>query len=614
MLLVGIVVIISLWLYSRGLVGNGIESDVEYVIGVSQANMREEWRLALIREIQEEADKYHNIRIITTDATSRVDKQEKDVDRLLEFGIDLLIISPCDSRQLTQKVRAVYQAGIPVIVMDRSVEGFDYNLFIGPDNVQIGRQGGICAMQFLPAGEGSILELCATAGSLQSKERSEGFDSIISAYPGIEKVICELESDMRDPAYDAVLAMDQELSGVDLIFANNDAVALGAYEALCTLDLDEQIRVVGCDGFTGENEGVDLVKRGMLAATISCPTGGREAVQYAMNILREESGVPKQVILRSHTILPENAEAYLTELNKEWQDDGRTITMGYSQVGQESQWRLANTRSIKDAAKDFNIDLLFYSADQSQEKQIAAIRRFIAEKVDVIVVSPVVETGWEEVLWEAKAAGIPVVLSDRRIDADDDLTTTFIGADFLEEGRRAMRWIREHTLEEKEVFRIMELQGTEGATPTEERRNGFLEIMAEYSQYQIVYSDYGDFTYEGGKQIVEEYLSLHNWDVDIIYSHNDDMALGAIEVLEAHGLKPGIDIMIVSVDATKEAFEAMIDGKLNCAVECSPLLGPPLMKAIRDMVAGKEMPLRIITEEKVYDQSNAVAVIKSRKY
>lgn len=167
-----------------------------------------------------------------------------------------------------------------------------------------------------------------------------------------------------------------------------------------------------------------------------------------------------------------------------------------------------------------------------KKKQIEAIRRFIKEKVDVIVVSPVVETGWDAVLKEAKEANIPVVMSDRRIEAGDDLTITYIGADFLEEGRRAMRWLKEHVKPEHGIVHILELQGSEGATPTEERKKGFFEILEENPQYQIVYTDYGDFTFEGGKQVVEEYIKSHTWDVDIIYSHNDDMALGAIKALE----------------------------------------------------------------------------------
>ena len=161
---------------------------------------------------------------------------------------------------------------------------------------------------------------------------------------------------------------------------------------------------------------------------------------------------------------------------------------------------------------------------------------------------------------------------------------------------------------------ILELKGNKGASPTEERGKGFAEVLKECPEYQIIYSEYGDFTYEGGKEVVEQYLQSHDWDVDIIYAHNDDMALGAIETLEQHGISPGTDVKIISVDGTEDAFHAMVAGKLNCAVECNPLLGAPLMKAVRDMVAGKEMPVRIITEEKVYDQSVAEDLISQRAY
>lgn len=594
------------------------EEEIEYVIGISQANMREAWRLALISEIKEEAKKYQNVRIITTDATSDVDKQTQDVQKLLEFGIDLLIISPCDTNDMTQVVSEVYQKEkIPVIVMDRAVEGFDYSLFIGPDNTLIGHQAGNMVIELLDGKKGRVLELRGGENTIQSEERSEGFDRAIANHPEIKTEICKIKTELKekDYAYDKLISMGDALKEIDVIFAYNDYIALGAYNALADMGMEDRIKIVGSDGFTGKNEGVDLVMQEKIAATISCPTGGREAIQYALNILKQESGVPKQVILRSHTITKENAEAYLVSLNRETADNGETIVVGYSQVGQESQWRLANTHSIQEAAKEFNVELVFDDANQSQKKQIAAIRRFIEQKVDVIVISPLVEYGWEEVLEEARDAGIPVVLSDRKIETKGkDLTTAYIGADFIEEGRRAMVWIRDHVPAGQKTMRILELQGNKGASPTEERRKGFEEILKANPDYRIVHSAYGDYTYEGGRGIIERYIEEQEWDIDIIYSHNDDMALGAIEALEKHGINPGVDVKIISVDGTKEAFQAMVDGKLNCAVECNPLLGAPLMKAVRDLVAGKEMPLRIITEEQVYDQSTAEDEIKNRAY
>jgi simple sugar transport system substrate-binding protein len=334
-----------------------------------------------------------------------------------------------------------------------------------------------------------------------------------------------------------------------------------------------------------------------------------------MDILNHASGVPKQIILRSHNITSENVDEYVESLNKPLIQSDHIIDVGYSQLGTESAWRLANTASIKEAAKDAGINLIYEDADQVQEKQVEAIRKFIDMKVDVIVLSPVVDYGWEEVLKEAKQAGIPVLLSDRKISVEeDDLFKTYIGAEFLEEGRSAMRWIAENVPADEDGVSILELQGTIGASPSTERKKGFEEILSQNPAYKIVYSESGYFTYKDGKRIVTDYLSKHAWDIDVIYAHNDDMALGAISALEGYGLKPGEDVKIVSIDGTKEAFKAVIDGDLNCTVECNPLLGPQLMKAIQDLTSGKELPLRIITEGKIYTKEEAEKALKSRKY
>ena len=597
-----LIMFLGLHFYNRGS-GGGEYQQIEYVIGVSQANMRESWRLALTSEIEEEAKKYKNIRLIMTDATSDVTKQVKDVDKLIDFGIDLLIISPCDTEIMTSIISGVYHKKIPVIVMDRGVEGFDYSLFIGPDNEQIGRRAGEGVMRLLNDEKGKVLEICQSADSLPSQNRSKGFDSIISRYPDIEKSVCRIESGSKDDAEDTMLAMGEHLKEYDVIFAHNDYMALGAYLAMEKVGAEAKI------------VGIDPISQGKIDETITCPTGGKEAIQYALDILKQASGVPKQVILRSHVVTKDNVEAYVEGLSEIYKKPDKIIDVGYAQVGMESAWRKANTESIKEAAKDFGMNLIFEDANQSQQKQIEAIRKFIKMGVDVIVVSPVVDSGWDEILKETKAAGIPVLASDRKIAVEnDDWIMTYIGADFLEEGRRAMRWIRDNVPPDKDCMKIMELQGNEGASPTVERKQGFEEVLKDNKQYKIVHSEYGDYTIEGGRNIIKNYLESHEWDIDIIYAQNDDMAIGAIEELEKNGIAPGTDVKIVSVDGTREAFEAMIDGKLNCAVECNPLLGPQLMKAIQDLVAGKELPLLIITEEKWYDQSMAKEYLRSRKY
>jgi simple sugar transport system substrate-binding protein len=401
------------------------------------------------------------------------------------------------------------------------------------------------------------------------------------------------------------------LSDVDAIFAYNDYMALGAYLAVSKLGFSPKIFSI--DGFAGENGGLDLIRNGVIDLTVTAPTGGREAIKYAMDILKKENGVPKQIILRSHNITSENVDDYEMMLNKTPEPYTSAITMGFSQVGAESAWRLANTASIKEAAREFGINLVFREANQSLEQQKEAIREFISLGVDVIVISPVIEEGWDDVLWEAKAANIPVLLSDRKIHTQtkEALFLTYFGVDAIEEGRRAMRWILQNV---EAPAKILELEGTISASPTVDRGIGFHELLDQNPGYEVVYSESGDFTKEGGKAVIAEYLRNHEWDIDVIFSHNDDMALGAIPVLQANGIEPGKDVRIVSVDGAKEAFDALVDGKLNCVVECSPLLGPQLMKGVKDLMAGKELPLRIITEERVYTQENAAAEIGNRKY
>lgn len=290
------------------------------------------------------------------------------------------------------------------------------------------------------------------------------------------------------------------------------------------------------------------------------------------------------------------------------------ITLGFAQVGAESEWRTANTESIKSSAKDAGIELKFSDAQQKQENQIKAIRSFIAQKVDVIAFSPVVQSGWGTVLREAKAAKIPVILSDRAVDEKDtSLWVSFMGSDFVEEGRRAGKWLLENYKGQGDV-NIVELQGTVGSAPAIDRKKGFEEIIKAQPRYKIIRSQTGDFTRAKGKEVMEAFLKAEGKKINVLYAHNDDMAIGAIQAIEEAGMKPAKDITIISIDAVKGAFEAMIAGKLNVSVECSPLLGPQLMQAVKDLKAGKTLPKRIVTEEGVFPMEVAAKEFPNRKY
>ncbi|MFI8524363.1 ABC transporter substrate-binding protein [Promicromonospora sukumoe] len=292
-------------------------------------------------------------------------------------------------------------------------------------------------------------------------------------------------------------------------------------------------------------------------------------------------------------------------------DDG-VITLGFSQVGAESGWRAANTKSIQDTLTAENgFDLKFSDAQQKQENQIQAIRSYIAQQVDVIAFSPVVETGWDAVLQEAKDAGIPVILTDRAVDSSDEtLYESFIGSDFVLEGEMAGQWAAEQY--DGEGYQAVELQGTTGAAPAIDRKEGFESAIAG-SDIEIIDSQTGNFTRAEGKTVMEGFLNAHD-DIDLVFAHNDDMGLGAIEAIEAAGMTPGEDIKIITIDAVKDGMQALADGKINYIVECNPLLGPDLADITKKVLAGEEVEKRIVVKDEAFDQAAAKEALPTREY
>jgi len=287
------------------------------------------------------------------------------------------------------------------------------------------------------------------------------------------------------------------------------------------------------------------------------------------------------------------------------------LIVGYAQLGAESEWRVANTVSVKETADALGIELRFLDAQQKQENQIEAIRKFIIQKVDVIGISPIVETGWNEVFQEAKNAGIPIILVDRRADVPENLYVSYLGSDFLEEGRKAAQVMAKLV---NGKANIVELVGTLGSAPANDRYTGFREVLKSYPGMRIIDSQSGDFTRARGKEVMADFLLKYGKNITAVYAHNDDMAVGAIEAIEEYGLKPGVDIKIVSVDATRGAFEAMIAGKLNATVECNPLLGPQFFDLALKVVNGQPVPKWVPSIEGIFFPQDASAILPTRKY
>jgi len=278
---------------------------------------------------------------------------------------------------------------------------------------------------------------------------------------------------------------------------------------------------------------------------------------------------------------------------------GRVI--GFSQIGSESGWRAAETSLTRQEAEARGVDLRFADAQQKQENQIRAIRGFIAQGVDAILVAPVVATGWEDVLSEAQEAEIPVVLLDRGIEASEDLYLTAVMSDQVLEGRVAGEWLVETVGSEE--CKVVELQGTVGSSPAISRKQGFEEAIAGASNISIIRSQTGDFTRSKGKEVMEGFLKAENGGADIcaVYAHNDDMAVGAIQAIKDAGLKPGTDILVVSIDAVPDIFTAIAAGEANATVELTPNMAGPAFDALGAYWAdGTEPEKFIITESRLY--------------
>ena len=288
------------------------------------------------------------------------------------------------------------------------------------------------------------------------------------------------------------------------------------------------------------------------------------------------------------------------------------IVLGFSQLGDESEWRTASTNDIKRAATSARVQLLFDNAQQQRLNQIKAIRSFILKGVDIIAFCPIVEEGWDNVLEEARTASIPVIVVDREIRTEKNgLYTAFIGSDFHREGVKAGEWMVERFADVDGPIRIAEISGTPDSSPAIGRYEGLREVLNGNPKFEIVISVTGDFMRSKGRECMEEILR-ETPDIDILFAHNDDMALGAIEIMEERAIAPGSDIVIVSVDAQTSGIEALIQGKINCLVECSPYVGDDLMELVYKIVNGDPFPEYTFTETRVFTDQDDISTLPIR--
>jgi len=303
------------------------------------------------------------------------------------------------------------------------------------------------------------------------------------------------------------------------------------------------------------------------------------------------------------------------------QTENDAIIVGFSQIGAESAWRNCNTLSIQNAAAEQGVQLVYANAEQKQENQIKALRSFIAYQVDVIVFVPIVTDGWDTVLHEARDAGIPVLVTDRKINvADESLYAGFIGTDSEKEGRNAGLFLLDKFKkqiadfpETQKQINIVELSGTEGSSVAVGRAEGFRSILDTHPEFNIIYSKSGDFLRSKGYELAVEFLDEYK-DIDVIYSHNDGMTLGVIEAMDEKGLRPGKDIVIVTIDAQQAAIDALREGKVNCVIECNPKTGDEIIKLAEKLAYGENIPKLQYVHEEVFKETDDLSLIEPRGY
>jgi len=287
-------------------------------------------------------------------------------------------------------------------------------------------------------------------------------------------------------------------------------------------------------------------------------------------------------------------------------------TIGFSQVGSESDWRTAFSADMKAEAQKRGIDLKFSDAQQKEENQLKAVRSFIAQKVDAIIIAPVVVTGWDQVLKEAQAAKIPVFIADRAVESDPSLFVTRIAADFNLEGRLAGAWLAQAS---KGNCNVVELQGTVGSAPAIERKKGFEAVTALFPNIKIVKSQSGDFTTSGGKEVMESFIKATDGlkGICAVWAHNDNMQLGAIQAMKEAGLHPGKDILMVSVDGVPDIFKAMLAGEDNASVELKSDIGKYIYDVVQGYLKGKrDYPKWVLIPSDLHTPADAAMVLKMK--
>ena len=608
------VVIIIITLLSGCYSNAGKEADenkIDFLIGVSLANMTEPWMVVLTNEIKQEAEKNSNIRIIFEDAAFSSEKQKKDLERLMQYGIDLLIVSSNNDSELSNDIKEIYKQ-IPVIKVDRSEPQEDYTLYIGPDNYLIGRQAGKEAVQMLGGSDGKILEVKNSDQSASSSDRSRGFLSEIYKHENISVVNTVLAYNSSDTAEINIknilekVKLGQEQKP-DIIFAHNDYMALGASRAIKEFDFGD-IRIIGIDGFPGENGGIKMIKDGNLNVTFTCPTGGREAVSFALDLLMKKKVTPKKILLKNYKIDKENVREYEKELFKKMSGNKiENLKIGVSVFNDKTEAANIFIRNISNVMAEIDPKSIIITAEELQ-KQIDDINSLINDKVDLLIVSPSNDKGFDEIMKKCNQEGISVIILDNMDFSSYEYNNVCnIGFDYNEMGKKIAEHLISDNKNNEENYKVFEFK-VDDRYNYNEKSMGFNNKLKENNIYKID-QYFTDDDINSAKVAIGQALS--NEKPDAIYCHTYNIALGAGLAVREKGLNNSIKIVCVELKdyLTQENWD---DNRVSYIVSTDVKIGDLLKQMIDDYINGYDLPLRVIGKEVTADFTDVNDLISEK--
>lgn len=559
------------------------ELPVQFLIGVSQANLSEPWRISMTDEIQRQAALHPEVRIIVADASDSLGKQIGDLEKFEGLGIDLLIVSPLESEAITPTVTRIFQS-IPVIVLNRSVANSDYTVFIGPDNARIGQEAGRFVARTLKDTGGEVLEVLGRSGSPPTLERAQGFRQEIAKNPLIRLQSAVLANWLRDGAEDLVLERLKADGPPRVIFGHNDAMAYGAWLAAEKLGLERQITFLGVDGLPGPRGGLELLRTGILDGTFLSPTGGKEAVEYALALLKHQGEQPKKVILGTR-FLTRSELASATGLPTS--GTGTLKTIGYHPSTGADGWHQALRDSVKKAIKAAGWTLVTLSSGAFPPGLDAVV-------VDSADGSDVDRQRREAIEASARDRGLPLLrLGPQPPPGDDGGWTLALGPDAAEEGRQGGRWMAREG-----IRRVFEVTGPRDSAGTSDRSLGLRQGVSERATTLVTATVATVGTRSAARASVETAAS-EGLPFDGVFAHSDELALGALDALVARGLLAKGQVRVVGVGGGSTVTEALKRGDVAAMVRSSPELGPLLRDDLSRTLVEPGVSRRLVTSHDV---------------